>query len=61
LGVTVLPNDMVPAGLTVMERRSLLPDLHDTEIALLAARGLSEPARRLHDHVVRSLEEVGVI
>ena len=59
LGITVLPKDMVPAGLTVIERRSLLPDLHDTEIALLAARGLSPPARRLHDHIVRSLEEFG--
>ena len=59
LGVTVLPKDMVPAGLTVVERRSILPDLHDTEIALLAARGLGAPARRLHDHIVRSLEDVG--
>lgn len=59
LGVTVLPKDMVPPGLTAIERRSLLPDLHDTEIALLAARGLGAPARRLHDHIVRSLEEMG--
>jgi DNA-binding transcriptional LysR family regulator len=59
LGVTVLPKDMVPPGLATIERRSLLPDLHDTEIALLAARGLTQPARRLHDHIVRSLEEVG--
>ncbi len=56
LGVTVLPKDMVPPGLVAIERRSLLPDLHDTEIALLARRGLSPPARRLHDHIVRSLE-----
>ncbi|MCA0304570.1 MAG: LysR family transcriptional regulator [Proteobacteria bacterium] len=56
LGVTVLPKDMVPPGLVAVERRSLLPDLHDTEIALLARRGLSAPARRLHDHIVRSLE-----
>lgn len=61
LGVTVLPKDMVPPGLTVVERRSMLPDLHDTEIALLAARGLGAPARRLHDHIVRSLEDVGRI
>jgi DNA-binding transcriptional LysR family regulator len=59
LGVTVLPKDMVPAGLAAVERRSFLPDLHDTEIALLAARSLSAPARRLHDHIVRSLAEVG--
>jgi DNA-binding transcriptional LysR family regulator len=56
LGVTVLPKDMVPAGLVAIERRSHLPSLHDTEIALLAATNLSAPARRLHDHIVRSLE-----
>ncbi|MFO1085578.1 MAG: LysR substrate-binding domain-containing protein [Reyranellaceae bacterium] len=61
LGVTVLPKDMVPPGLSAIERRSGLPDLHDTEIALLAARRLSAPARRLHDHVVRSLENVGEV
>ena len=59
LGITVLPKDMVPPGLTAIEQRSSLPDLHDTEIALLAARALSPPARRLHDHIVRSLEEMG--
>lgn len=59
LGVTVLPKDMVPAGLAVIERRSSLPDLHDTEIALLAARSLSAPAHRLREHIVRSLENVG--
>ena len=59
LGVAVLPKDMVPAGLAVIERRSGLPDLHDTEIALLAAHKLSAPGRRLHDHIVRSLENVG--
>jgi len=61
LGVAVLPKDMVPAGLAVIERRSGLPDLHDTEIALLAARNLSAPARRLHDHIVRSLEKVAEV
>lgn len=59
LGVTVLPKDMVPPGLAVVGRRSELPDLHDTEIALLAARNLSVPAQRLHEHIVRSLETVG--
>ena len=47
LGMTVLPKDMVPAGLAAIERREGLPDLHDTEIALLSARKLSAPARRL--------------
>ncbi|MEI7872235.1 MAG: LysR substrate-binding domain-containing protein [Alphaproteobacteria bacterium] len=61
LGVTVLPKDMVPAGLAVIERRAGLPDLHDTEIALLAARNLSAPAHRLHEHIVRSLENIGEV
>lgn len=59
LGMTVLPKDMVPAGLAAIERREDLPDLHDTEIALLSARKLSAPARRLHEHIVRSLEDIG--
>ena len=59
LGMTVLPKDMVPAGLAAIERREGLPDLHDTELALLSARKLSAPARRLHEHIVRSLEDVG--
>lgn len=61
LGITVLPKDMVPAGLAAIERRKGLPDLHDTEIALLSGRKLSAPARRLHEHIVRSLEDVGAV
>jgi DNA-binding transcriptional LysR family regulator len=54
LGVTVLPRDMVPAGLHVIDGRPL-PDLKDTEIALLHRRHLSIPARRLMEHVFKSL------
>jgi len=56
LGVTVLPKGMVPPGLAILEARRDLPDLPDTEIALIAVGELSSPARRLHDHIVRSLE-----
>lgn len=56
LGVTVLPRDMVPADLAAIDDPAELPDLRDTEIALLAARSLSMPAQRLRDHVVRALE-----
>lgn len=56
LGVTVLPRDMVPGDLAVIDDPQLLPDLHDTEIALLSAVGLSLPAERLLDHMVRALE-----
>lgn len=56
LGVTVLPRDMVPGDLAVIDDPALLPDLHDTEIALLSAASLSLPAERLLDHMVRALE-----
>ena len=54
LGLTVLPKDMVPSDLHVIDDKPL-PDLKDTEIALLQKRGLSVPAQRLGEHVVRSL------
>lgn len=56
LGVTVLPKEMVPPGLAVIDGADGLPDLHDTEIALLTADTLSKPAERLADHIIRSLE-----
>ena len=55
LGVAVLPKDMVPAGLHISDG-GRFPDLRDTEIALLEAKGMSLPAQRLKDHIVRSLE-----
>lgn len=54
LGMTVLPKDMVPAGLHMIDGKPM-PNLKDTEIALLQAEQLSLPAQRLRDHIVRSL------
>ncbi|MTW17773.1 LysR family transcriptional regulator [Rhodoplanes serenus] len=54
LGVTVLPKDMVPADLHVVDGGPL-PGLRDTEIALLQRERLSLPAQRLKEHIVRSL------
>jgi len=54
LGVTVLPKDMVPEGLHAIDGRPL-PDLKDTEIALLHRERLSIPARRLMEHVIKCL------
>jgi DNA-binding transcriptional LysR family regulator len=54
LGITVLPKDMVPSGLHVLDGRPL-PNLKDTEIALLHRTALSIPARRLMEHVIKSL------
>ncbi len=56
LGVTVLPKDMVPPDLEVIDGKPL-PDLKDTEIALLEAQRLSLPAHRLKEHIVRSLSQ----
>lgn len=54
LGLAVLPKEMVAPGLHVLDD-GRLPDLKDTEIALLAASELSVPALRLKDHIIRSL------
>ena len=54
LGVTVLPKEMARTICTL--DGGVLPGLRDTEIALLEAAPLSPPARRLGEHIVRSLE-----
>lgn len=54
LGIAVLPKEMVPPGLHVIDGR-VLPNLKDSEIALLAAKGLSPPATKLRDHIIRCL------
>ncbi len=56
LGVTVLSREAVGPGLRCVDAPDRLPPLEDVEITLLAAQPLSEPARRLADHIVRSLE-----
>ena len=57
LGVTVLPKELVPSDLTMLDGPgSGLPDLAETEIALLEATGLGPAAERLRDTIVRALE-----
>lgn len=57
LGLTVLPKEMVPADLTVLNDQTLtLPALEDTEIALIEAAQLNAPAARLRDYIIRELE-----
>lgn len=56
LGVTVLPRGLATEDLTVLDDGKLLPDLHDTEIALLHKKPLSAPAARLQAHMIRRLE-----
>lgn len=54
LGVAVLPRDMVPPGLHVWSGAGL-PELEDTEIALIDHGALNLPARRLREHIARAL------
>jgi DNA-binding transcriptional LysR family regulator len=54
LGVTVLPKNMVPPDLHVVDGKPL-PDLKDTEIAMLERDRLPLPAQRLKNFVIKTL------
>ncbi|HEX8125120.1 MAG TPA: LysR substrate-binding domain-containing protein [Allosphingosinicella sp.] len=57
LGVTVLPKDMVPGDLNILEEAEHgLPALADTEVAFVSAPSLPPPAARLRDYIVAELE-----
>ena len=55
LGLAVLPAEMVPEDFAVLGAASGLPALDDVEIALITGQTAPEPARRLAEHMVRSL------
>ena len=55
LGVTVLPSNMVPDGLSVAHGPLKLPHLADSEIALMKRDGLSKAGKALVDHIMASL------
>lgn len=55
LGITVLPANMLPAGLRSL-RAGQLPALADAEIALLKRTGLPKAAEMLAEHMIHSLE-----
>lgn len=60
LGLTVLPKAMTPPDLTILEDEEIqLPKLQDTEVALIAAVKLNQPAARLRDYIIRELEHGG--
>jgi DNA-binding transcriptional LysR family regulator len=60
LGVTVLPKEMTPKDLTILNADMLdLPDLADSEMALIEAPQISTAAERLRDYIVRELEHMG--
>jgi DNA-binding transcriptional LysR family regulator len=56
LGVAVLPKDMVPHGFRIVDGGAL-PDLRDTEIALITAPTHSLAVRRLAEHIVDGLNK----
>lgn len=57
LGVTVLPTEMIPAGLVSVDTRLRLPKLPDTEIVLYRAPGpLSPAAELLSSTIIAALE-----
>lgn len=55
LGITVLPANMLPAGLHSI-RASKLPELADAEIALLKRGELPKAGEMLAEHIVHSME-----
>jgi DNA-binding transcriptional LysR family regulator len=55
LGIAVLPRDMVPADLAVLDDHGL-PELADLEVALIEVAALTAPALRLRDTILRELE-----
>jgi DNA-binding transcriptional LysR family regulator len=57
LGLAVLPKDMIPADLVIVEEDAMaLPSLSDTEIALVSQSNLSPPAARLREFILHELE-----
>ena len=53
LGLAALPREMVPENLVAITVDEQLPPLHDTEIALIEAPGISDTGHLLSQHVVR--------
>jgi DNA-binding transcriptional LysR family regulator len=57
LGVAVLPKEMVPNDLRVVNvEKAGLPSLRATEMALIEADNLSKAASKLRDYIVQDLE-----
>ena len=56
LGITVLPEHMIPAGIHAMRNESRMPQLADAEIALMKKEELSKAAEMFAEHIVASLE-----
>ena len=55
LGITILPSNMLPSGIREVGKKFKLPELPDTEIALLKREGLNKIGEVLTDYLVHSL------
>lgn len=58
LGITVLPEHMIPDGIHPFRKESRLPQLADAELALMKKVELSKVAEIFVDHIVQSLEQL---
>ncbi|MFZ4125337.1 MAG: LysR family transcriptional regulator [Rickettsiales bacterium] len=56
LGITVLPQNMLPAGIHAIRSEMKLPELADAEIALMKRDDLPKAGDMLAEHIVHSLE-----
>jgi DNA-binding transcriptional LysR family regulator len=55
-GITVLPANMLPAGIHPILKEIKLPELADAEIALIKCENLSKAGEMLAEHIMHSLE-----
>jgi len=58
LGVTVLPQNMLPTGVHPIRNEIKLPELADAEIALIKREDISSAGEILAEHIIHSLETV---
>ena len=56
LGITVLPQNMLPTGIHAIRGEIKLPELADAEIALMKRDDLPKAGEMLAEHIVHSLE-----
>ena len=56
LGITVLPQNMLPTGVHSIRNELKLPELADAELALIKRTGISKAGEMLAEHIISSLE-----
>jgi DNA-binding transcriptional LysR family regulator len=60
MGITVLPANMIPDGISPLKGGVKLPNLADSEIALMKRDNLSQAGKVLASHIISSLEQASV-